>query len=131
MAKNGDLKYKTDNAIDEAYRRGLEDAWECAKKIAEMKWEDCEELFNLANLSNIIFDFTAQEAMQKIKDYEERQTERACCNCFYERREADEDPCKDCGTLLEGHTHWRPKVKTVQDLCEACAYFKPKKEETK
>lgn len=136
MDKNGDLKWKTDNAIDEAYRRGfddgkeksvskerarhiadyhyqrgLKDAWECAKKIAGMKWEDCEKLFNLANLSNIIFDFTAQEAMQKIKDYEERQTERACSNCFYERQEADEDPCRDCGTLLEGHTNWRPKVK--------------------
>ena len=71
------------------YNRGLKDAWECARKIAEMRWEDCEKLFELAQLQNIIFDFTAQEAMQKIKDYElieqyyyeERQNANLCDKC--------------------------------------------------
>lgn len=101
MDKNGDLKWKTDNAIDEAYRRGYTDG------VAQ----------GFKDGANAIWDHAYQTGYDDAKfqkeyaAHEERQTERACSNCFYERREADEDPCKDCGTLLEGHTNWRPKVK--------------------
>ena len=58
--KNGDLKWKTDNAIDEAYRRGYEDAKKefigmSAKQI-QIKYHD---------------DFAT--ALEKMYEYEERQ----------------------------------------------------------
>lgn len=120
MDKNGDLKWKTDNAIDEAYRRGFKDG-------ATATWDDAYQTgYDDAKFQK---EYAAYEERQTRYDIEkvydpiegaerytfvpkdEQQTERACSNCFYERREADEDPCKDCGTLLEGHTNWRPKVK--------------------
>lgn len=94
--KNGDLKYKTDNAIDEAYRRGyedglkdtksaynegLKDAWEWARKIMIYKYpngisdEQIHKIFDTVNRAYVLTHLTAHEVMQKIKDYEERQTE--------------------------------------------------------
>lgn len=59
---NGDLKWKADEAIDEAYRRGYEDAKKefigmSAKQI-QIKYHD---------------DFAT--ALEKMYEYEERQTE--------------------------------------------------------
>ena len=93
--KNGDLKYKTDNAIDEAYRRGYEDkakeirdgeytfyekglndAWECAKKAWSMSETDFHKIFNTEwDFEYMLDNLSATEVVQKIKDYEERQTE--------------------------------------------------------
>ena len=60
----------------EAYLKGINDAWECAEIISNMEWEDLQKAFHYeGNLENILLHFTASEAMQKIKDYEERKTE--------------------------------------------------------
>lgn len=79
----GDIEQK--NAVGEMeYQRGLEDAWECARKIVCPS--DCyegglaghvKEIFGYEGyLSRGIFkDFSAFEAIDKIKKYEERQTD--------------------------------------------------------
>lgn len=137
-----DAKFQNDYST---YQHGLEDAWECAKKIAEMRWEDCERLFELAQLQNIIFDFTAQEAMQKIKDYEERQnvkkvyeekfmpigkanmkkrreerqTEIKCDTCKYEG--SSFSPCIKC----KDNSEFEPKEeRQTTNLCDKCAKTK-------
>ena len=60
--------------IDEvSYQRGLNDAWECARKIASMPTDVTEPLFNQFGLHNIMANVSASEAIAKIKKYEENQ----------------------------------------------------------
>ena len=57
---------------DTAYQRGLNDAWEAAKKIVEMTdppyWEVFDEYKN-----DLFGKVTASEAIEKLKAYEEKQ----------------------------------------------------------
>lgn len=54
--------------IDEAYQKGLSDAWETAKKIIGMSWELKKFIFGDYHLlSNIFADFGPSEAMMKLK----------------------------------------------------------------
>jgi len=127
--KNGDLKYKTDNAIDEAYRRGYEDkakeirdgeytfyekglndAWECARKIVLSEYnggmprEQFEEIFDTRKGAPVLKNLTVQETMQKIKDYEERQSEKSCENC------KNQQPCyAKLFCPAQDYREWQPK----------------------
>lgn len=115
------------------YNRGLKDAWECARKIAEMRWEDCEKLFELAQLQSIIFDFTAQEAMQKIKEYEERQNVKKVYEEKFmpigkanmeKRREERQTEIK-CDTCKYEGSSFSPCIK-----CKDNSEFEPKQTQT-
>lgn len=63
--------------IDEVkqYEKGLEDAWECARKMYQFNPANnrqlCEELYDMG-FNEFICNTTAQEAIQKIKDYERK-----------------------------------------------------------
>ena len=63
---------------DESYNEGLNDAWELAKKIAlpsHMAGYTTDELKNIFGKNTFISamsDFTSQEALAKVKEYEER-----------------------------------------------------------
>lgn len=78
--------------IKKEYNRGLKDAWECTKKILDMDDKKLELIFGMKFFDGEktpIDIFTAQEAIQKIKDYElieqhyyeERQTTNLCDKC--------------------------------------------------
>ena len=60
------------------YEQGLNDAWECARKIAHSRpqeeWNDICRLFNVAeDKQHTIFEkYSASEAIAKIKEYEEK-----------------------------------------------------------
>lgn len=60
------------------YEDGLNEAWEAAKKIVcteGYKWTELENMFNSRTLSKIFNTYTASEAIEKIKEYEEKQKE--------------------------------------------------------
>ena len=61
--------------IDEAYQRGLEQAWKCGKRIANETSVILSKIFGEISPSAVFQQYSPQEAMQKIKEYEERQTE--------------------------------------------------------
>jgi hypothetical protein len=64
-----------DAKVKEAYDNGLNDAWECAKRIYEMPCDAVCELFPDSN--DVIFaDITASEAIKKIREYDEKKAER-------------------------------------------------------
>ena len=85
--------------FDNGKEHGMDEAWECAKKIADMKVEDLERIFGLAQLSNIIFDFSAAEAMQKIKDYEVKRCDT--CQRFGNECDGHAFGCKDYEEITE------------------------------
>ena len=66
----------------EEYNKGLNEAWECARKINNLpKAEDLCELFK----GKSCYEYSASEAIAKIKEYEEKQTKKSCGNCRYEK----------------------------------------------
>lgn len=61
-------------SYDCGYQRGLNDAWECVKKLYTMYTKgDITKIFN-ASFGSILKNSSAQECMAKIKEYEENQT---------------------------------------------------------
>lgn len=62
--------------IDEvSYQRGLNDAWECTKKLYTMYTKgDITKIFN-ASFGSILKNSSAQECMAKIKECEEKECE--------------------------------------------------------
>lgn len=65
--------------VKEAYENGLNDAWECARKIATadgLSLEELEEIFDFCSMNAILERFSVSEAIAKIKEYEEKKAER-------------------------------------------------------
>ena len=57
---------------DKTYEQGLEDAWELARKLYEMKLEKLQEVFGgFETELEVIQHLTPQEALAKLKAYEE------------------------------------------------------------
>lgn len=65
--------------VDGVYEKGLNDVWECAKKIACDKSQNgyslytLKEIFGTASISDIFSNFSPSEAITRIKEYEEKQ----------------------------------------------------------
>lgn len=60
---------------DETYQRGLDDAWEAARKIIEMTDPPYWEVFNEYK-DDLFGKITASEAIAKLKAYEENQDDK-------------------------------------------------------
>ena len=55
---------------DKTYTDGLNDAWELAKKILNMKMDVAVEAFDCTRISDVMEKFTPEEALAKIEAYE-------------------------------------------------------------
>ena len=60
-----------------SYHRGLDDAWEAAKKIALMDTETSENVTGYFGLFRIMENLTPMQAIEKLKAYKEKQKEEA------------------------------------------------------
>lgn len=61
----------------EAYKKGLEDAWECARKLRHPSYggyyaDQKEEIFGYVNSDDVLTKFTAAEVIKKIEDFKEK-----------------------------------------------------------
>jgi len=61
---------------NEAYQRGLADAWEAARKIAKLDTDEQERLFGCFGIYTVAHEFSAHEAIDKIRQYEQEQEYR-------------------------------------------------------
>ena len=66
----------------EEYNKGLNEAWECAKKLCQSEkygglQEHCAEIFGREDVFDV-FDYSASQYIEKVKAYEER---KKCENC--------------------------------------------------
>ena len=120
VQKNGELIIRAEQIIDEAYyrgkndakreislsgeyerayQRGLDDAWEAAKKSVYW-WRDnvkvFKELFESWAVDNL-FKFSASEAIAKIRKYEQEHAPH-CDNCRHkdDETETTEANCGEC-----------------------------------
>jgi len=60
----------TEEAEKRAYERGLNEAWEAAGKLYKISSDDFSKLFEM---KSPYFDFSIQEVLAKIKEYEDKQ----------------------------------------------------------
>ena len=73
----------TKEAEDKAYNRGLNDAWEVIKKITKddsvggYSIEMMQELFGQTCVYDITHNYTPEEAIAKIREYEDKQKQDA------------------------------------------------------
>jgi hypothetical protein len=103
---------------NKGYQEGLDKAWECARKIAERE-DDMRNCFHDIAPAEIFGKYSASEAIEKIKEWEEKQkecfpkgnpfiskqddTERSCSTC------ADSDKeCNDHNPHCD-YSCWTPK----------------------
>lgn len=70
-----DVAHDIKNVAKENYQKGLEDAWECARKLLEMTAYCKEELFHECLIEHIIHDYSASETLWRIKAYEENKVQ--------------------------------------------------------
>lgn len=79
------------------YDKGLEDAWECARKINNMTMEECEEVFGeYRYFGTVVENYTAAEVIEKLKEHEAKHTDKGCDSCKYEDEPEFTSPCVDC-----------------------------------
>lgn len=74
--KDTDFQLAISKRQDEAYKQGLHDAWECIKKICcIIPVEDFAKVFGderMKNLCDIIMYISPFEAIEKVKEYDEK-----------------------------------------------------------
>ena len=61
--------------LNRSYEDGLKDAWETARKIAELDTDEQKKLFGCFGISFVAHEFSAHEAIEKIRQYEQEQEE--------------------------------------------------------
>ena len=117
------------NVRKEAYNK----AWEAARKIVFQE----VNLFAIFNVhwgdhsTDVLRDYSAQEAIQKIEKYEETQNEKCCItcgnHCFNETTEQYFCKVIKEGGICTNHDKWIPEKKQKQK-CESCFTEKLTKE---
>ena len=56
--------------MDKTYTDGLNDAWELARKLYEMKSKEFDEVFKNVHYVDVFYCYTPQEALAKLETYE-------------------------------------------------------------
>lgn len=91
-------------AAEKAYQRGLNDAWNAARKIylpedhGGFGYKLCEKIFNACNTGWLFKNLSASEAIEKIRVYEQEQEEKkeSCQNCKFAKNPKAQEPCVRC-----------------------------------
>lgn len=103
-----------DNMEDE-YSRGLNEAWETARKIAKLGIDEQKRLFGCFGIYFISHEVSASEAIAKIKEYEEQQKQFAVGDEVYS------DAFDDKGIITHITTD---KVSCVCIICNGSTMMK-------
>lgn len=115
MAVNN-IETQAEKAQEEAYQRGLSDAWEAARKIylpveyGGIPADALRQIFNNKSASGIFKKVSASEAVEKIRQYEQGKEEKQHAWICSEVGEPSTDTtliCSKCGytiTLKLGDT---------------------------
>lgn len=95
----------TDKAYYDGYNKGAFEAWKCAREISllDSNFASVEEVKNILkvfgtdNIYDILHDYTPQDAIKRIKDYEKRNSHDKCKECVHHSKA----PNLFCGRCVE------------------------------
>jgi hypothetical protein len=117
--KDGKESVQIDDSV--AYERGLNDAWECARKMILSDEDggiahiDIQKIFGMSYYS-VMLNYSASEAIAKIKEYENKQ-KRACDTCQY--LHGGFNSLKECANCYN-NSGWTPKKMTLDEAIKHC-----------
>lgn len=58
------------------YLQGINEMWDCLQDVAQLDIDDAEKLFRSVNFSDMLFDYSASEVMQIMKEYIKKKTNK-------------------------------------------------------
>lgn len=113
--------------VREAYNNGLDDAWECVRKMERILWSDTlKPIFGEEDYYTLVTKHDAKYCMQKLKDYEQalidtgtidepKQSEKkaeekaykSCETCRFANLMLHQFPCSVCRKAYGDR--WQPK----------------------
>ena len=70
MAVNN-IETQAEKAQEEAYQRGLEDAWETVKELYSFTFDEQAIIFKTTSVRDIVRKYSASETIEKIRQYEQ------------------------------------------------------------
>ena len=76
LAAVNDIETRAEKAQEEAYQKGLSDAWEAARKVVALSTVDRRKVFGSEYMFSILEKHTAAEAIEKIRQYEQEKEEK-------------------------------------------------------
>lgn len=91
LQKYGEIKETLElltEAKQDDYNKGLNDAWELAKKIFALKGKEFDDVFGYVEFSDVFHYNTPQQALAKLEAYEKGQEEIKVGDVVY----ADDEP---------------------------------------
>lgn len=103
------------SVLEENYKKGLNDAWKCAKKVMFAEREgglsinEYTEIFGNTTAIDVMKNYTASEAIAKIKEYEDKKNEihvgdEVVSDAFDEKGIVTHITDKSCVSLICGMT---------------------------
>lgn len=116
--KQGSIDAVENGGSKEKYEQGLNDAWECAKKLRHMDYSMLYKVFDNKVIKhaiqreglNAVFEkYSASEAIAKIKEYEE--TQNTCTDCIIK---------DSCETAKNGLSVTMCEQKQNKKSCKNC-----------
>ena len=91
-----------EKGYNDGYDTGLSDAWECARKIAKLNTGERKRLFGCFGIYFVAHEFSAQEAIEKIRQYEQEKDRQARIEYnFDEIKDVLETTVKECNVSLD------------------------------
>lgn len=101
MAVNN-IETQAEKAQEEAYQRGLSDAWDAARKIAKLDTDEQKRLFGCFGIYFVAHEYSASECIEKIRQYEQEQDRQARIEYnFDEIKDVLETTAKECNVSLD------------------------------
>lgn len=112
------------NRLDEEYKRGMNDAWEIAKELCDVDYDELCAIFNYEEVEQIIKCFTPLEVKEKIAIYRtEKESNKVCVGDVV--KDMNDDTMAtildyDHDTNLAGEGYWMVFTENgcVESWCE-------------
>ena len=105
--------------VEKIYNIGLNDAWECARKIYGMDRDTRMSAFVFNEYETVFDNYSAASAIEAIKEWEEKQPKKNCMNCGHMKPHYDTFRCNVMGKCLR-REKWIPK--RILNACDSCKY---------
>ncbi len=108
--------------VREAYNNGLEDAWECARKILfdDSLPRDILTELGADSFSGVIHKCSASEAIEKIKEYEEKHEKDYCEDCrYWDGKSGCKRPCIE---KIKHEEQQKQNEEKTEKSCDNCRF---------
>ena len=97
-----DIETRAEKVQEEAYQKGLSDAWDAARKVVALSTVDRRKVFGSEYMYSILENHTASEAIEKIRQYEQEKDRQVRIEYnFDEIKDVLETTAKECNVSLD------------------------------